>query len=83
MAKRTKTGCLYIYQTRAINMNKPNIGLTIGDPSGIGPEITAEAVSSKALRQMANLVVIGDSFVFKKLGVYKKVVANSHLMFQY
>ncbi len=40
------------------------IGITLGDPSGIGPEICAKAVS--ALRGKFKLVIIGDSGVWKR-----------------
>lgn len=41
------------------------IGLTMGDPAGIGPEICAKALS--ALRGKHNLVVIGDSGVWARV----------------
>jgi 4-hydroxythreonine-4-phosphate dehydrogenase len=40
------------------------VGLTIGDPSGIGPAITLKAL--KLLKGKANITVIGDSFVLAK-----------------
>lgn len=43
---------------------KIKVGLTIGDPSGIGPEITLKAI--KALNGAFDLVVIGDAWVLKK-----------------
>jgi 4-hydroxythreonine-4-phosphate dehydrogenase len=41
------------------------LGLTMGDPSGIGPEICAKAVSSLGSR--FKLVIIGDGGVWKKV----------------
>ena len=38
----------------------PTIGVMLGDVTGIGPEIAAKALASGALRDQANLVVIGD-----------------------
>jgi 4-hydroxythreonine-4-phosphate dehydrogenase len=38
------------------------LGLTIGDPSGIGPAITLKAVNK--LKGLADFVVIGDKWVF-------------------
>ncbi len=39
---------------------KPKIAITVGDPAGIGPEITLKAIQSKELHQEANLLVIGS-----------------------
>jgi 4-phospho-D-threonate 3-dehydrogenase / 4-phospho-D-erythronate 3-dehydrogenase len=41
-------------------MDKPLIGVTMGDPAGIGPEICAKALSSSEVTAVANCVVIGD-----------------------
>ena len=43
---------------------KIKVGITIGDPSGIGPAITLKAI--KKLKGLAEFVVIGDSWVLKK-----------------
>jgi 4-hydroxythreonine-4-phosphate dehydrogenase len=40
------------------------VGITIGDPSGIGPAITFKAVSK--LKNLARFVIIGDRWVFDK-----------------
>ena len=45
--------------------NKPVIAITIGDPSGIGSEIIAKSLSEPAARELANYVIVGDSYVFK------------------
>jgi len=44
-------------------MNPPSIGITIGDPAGIGPEIVVRAVADPAVRQSVLSVVIGDAWV--------------------
>ena len=36
------------------------IGITIGDPAGIGPEVVLKALADEQLRERANLVLIGD-----------------------
>lgn len=41
-------------------MAEPIIGITMGDPAGIGPEICAKALTSSEVRETANCVVIGD-----------------------
>ncbi len=41
-------------------MNKPILGITMGDPFGNGPEITVKALSDGGLYQRCRPVVIGD-----------------------
>ncbi|MDD5596704.1 MAG: 4-hydroxythreonine-4-phosphate dehydrogenase PdxA, partial [Victivallaceae bacterium] len=40
-------------------MEKPRIALTMGDPSGIGPEIVVKAAADAELRKIADLVIYG------------------------
>jgi len=40
---------------------KPRIGVTIGDPSGIGPEVTLKAVSEEEVLAVCAPVIIGDA----------------------
>lgn len=47
-----------------LQSNKIRVGITIGDPSGIGPAITLKAV--KALAGFAEFTVIGDAGVLKE-----------------
>jgi 4-hydroxythreonine-4-phosphate dehydrogenase len=39
---------------------KPRIVITTGDPSGIGPEVTAKALASRKVRRLADFFVVGD-----------------------
>jgi len=41
-------------------MGKPVLGLTMGDPAGIGPEICAKAMTSPEVQKLADCLVIGD-----------------------
>ncbi|MEA3493611.1 MAG: 4-hydroxythreonine-4-phosphate dehydrogenase PdxA [Candidatus Margulisiibacteriota bacterium] len=41
-------------------MYKPVVGVTMGDPAGIGPEICAKALTDNEIQVIANCVVIGD-----------------------
>src|SRR3989339_752560 len=41
-------------------MGKPVVGITMGDPAGIGPEICAKALNSPEIQKIAGSVVIGD-----------------------
>lgn len=44
----------------------PRIGITLGDPSGIGPEIAAQALADPALRSAMLPVVFGDGPLFSR-----------------
>lgn len=54
--------------------NNIRVGITMGDPSGIGPEICAKAVSSLGSR--FKLVIIGDGGVWKQVTRYKSHVTR-------
>ena len=41
-------------------MTKPIIGVTMGDPAGIGPEICAKALTSPEVLKFSNCILIGD-----------------------
>ena len=45
--------------------NKPVLGITMGDPASIGPEIAAKAGAEKKLYEMCNPIVIGDAKVME------------------
>ncbi len=47
-------------------MPKPLIALTMGDPAGIGPEITARCVASDEALAAADMVAVGDRGVMDK-----------------
>lgn len=42
-------------------MTLPILGITMGDPAGIGPEVSAKALAEPAVRKAARLLVIGDA----------------------
>ncbi len=44
-------------------MNKPKIGIPLGDPAGIGPEIVARAMCDAHIFEVCRPVVIGDRAV--------------------
>ncbi len=41
-------------------MVRPVVGVTMGDPAGIGPEVCAKALTSPEVQMIADCVVIGD-----------------------
>jgi 4-hydroxythreonine-4-phosphate dehydrogenase len=46
--------------------DKPRIGITIGDPAGIGPEIVLRAVAEVELRAICSPVIIGSAAEIQK-----------------
>jgi 4-hydroxythreonine-4-phosphate dehydrogenase len=46
--------------------NKPIIAVTIGDPAGIGPEVTAKALAHPEVWAVARPLVVGDASVMRK-----------------
>ncbi len=45
--------------------NRPLIGVTIGDPAGVGPEIVVRALAQESLHEQARMVVIGSESVVR------------------
>lgn len=45
--------------------NKP-VGITLGDPAGIGAEVTAKALAKPSVRNAARFTIIGDECSFRK-----------------
>jgi 4-hydroxythreonine-4-phosphate dehydrogenase len=43
-----------------------SIGITLGDPAGIGAEVTAKALVNPTLRRAARFTIIGDECLFRK-----------------
>ncbi|MHC4589012.1 MAG: hypothetical protein ACYTAQ_06645 [Planctomycetota bacterium] len=41
------------------NPAKPTIGITMGDPSGVGPEVAVKALHDRRIRGLARFVVYG------------------------
>ncbi len=47
--------------------SKPRIVVTIGDPSGIGPEVTLRALASPKINGLADFIVVGNAFIIERL----------------
>ncbi|MEX2452215.1 MAG: 4-hydroxythreonine-4-phosphate dehydrogenase PdxA [Rhodospirillales bacterium] len=45
---------------------KPTIGVLLGDPNGVGPEIAIKMLADPSVREAANILVIGDPNVLKQ-----------------
>lgn len=49
------------------------IGITLGDPGGIGPEVTAKALAKIKRTGTARFLVVGDSFVCEKYAAARRL----------
>ncbi|MFP4473274.1 MAG: 4-hydroxythreonine-4-phosphate dehydrogenase PdxA [Candidatus Omnitrophota bacterium] len=49
-----------------MSFEKPVIGITMGDPAGIGPEILSKALRQDETAQMADFLIIGDRSVYDR-----------------
>lgn len=56
-------------------MSKKTIGITMGDPASIGPEITIKALTKKEIYDRCNPVVIGDAAVLEAASKLKGMPA--------
>ena len=45
---------------------RPIVGITMGDPTGIGPEIVAKALSTKEVNELCKPLVVGDRGVMEQ-----------------
>lgn len=50
----------------SIPHKKKCIGITLGDPAGIGPEVVARALARPAIRRLGPFKLIGDYAVYRK-----------------
>lgn len=55
-------------------MQKPIIGVTMGDPSGIGPEVCLKALSNPEIQNISSPIIIGDYITLLRAAKYSKLV---------
>ena len=41
--------------------SRPILGITMGDPAGVGPEIAAKALAHKKVYEIAKPIIVGDA----------------------
>ncbi len=51
---------------RTADAGRPVLGLTMGDPAGIGPEVIAKALADRALARLCQPVVVGSRAVMAR-----------------
>lgn len=52
---------------------KPLIGIPMGDPAGIGPEIVVKTIASKEAHEHGNMIVIGDRRILEEAAQFSNV----------
>lgn len=50
----------------SVSAGLPRIGITMGDPAGIGPEITLKAIADQQLKKTCVPIIIGDARFLKE-----------------
>src|SRR3990172_5266982 len=58
---------------------KPTIAITMGDPTGVGPEVILKAISDKNITRLCNPVILGDEAVLKYLISNLKIINLSNI----
>jgi 4-phospho-D-threonate 3-dehydrogenase / 4-phospho-D-erythronate 3-dehydrogenase len=65
-----------------MNNNKPLIGITMGDPASIGPEIAVKALLDENVHAICRPLLVGDAGVFHDIIQRLKLPATVHAMAQ-
>ena len=47
-------------------MSKPVVAVTMGDPSGIGPEVVVKAARDAAVRRACHVLIVGDPWLLER-----------------
>ncbi|MDP1853263.1 MAG: 4-hydroxythreonine-4-phosphate dehydrogenase PdxA [Candidatus Omnitrophota bacterium] len=61
-------------------MSAKKIIITMGDPSGIGPEVTVKALSKGDIGKQNNFIIVGDVFVLSKIKGFKKLIGKIEMI---
>ena len=62
-----------------VEMNKPIIGITMGDSFGNGPEISVKALSDETLYERCNPLIVGDAASMEYAAKVAKKVSGTDL----
>ncbi len=46
--------------------NKPRVAISMGDPAGIGPEVTVAAIANRALARQVQYILVGDITLYRE-----------------
>jgi 4-hydroxythreonine-4-phosphate dehydrogenase len=70
---------MILRKTHTSKLCKVRVGITIGDPSGIGPAITLKAISQ--LQGLAYFYVIGDKWVLNKFSSLSSGLSSTEFIY--
>ncbi len=60
--------------------NLPLIGITMGDPAGIGPEIAVKTLMDPAICEVCRPILVGEAEVFRHIAHHLSIPANFNLI---
>ncbi len=63
-----------------MNHRKPKIGITMGDPASIGPEIVVKALSKPEIYRTCRPLVVGDASVIREALKITGVISEIHVI---
>lgn len=66
-----------LHQGTALN-RLPRLVITMGDPAGIGPEVTLKALREKELRGLGHIIIIGDPSILDRV---RKTITDAPPLF--
>lgn len=69
---------LYVKGDLVFVGKKPIIGITMGDPAGVGPEIVVKALNEKRIYELCRPVVIGDAKVLENATGLTQIPLDIH-----
>lgn len=59
-------------------MHKPIVGITMGDPASIGPEIALKALLDTRVREVCRPILVGDAAVFEQIAALLQIPIVIH-----
>jgi 4-hydroxythreonine-4-phosphate dehydrogenase len=63
-------------------MDRPLIGISVGDPAGIGPEITAKAISLPEIYDLCRPLVVAETEMMKEAVRFSGLNLKTHTISQ-
>ena len=55
----------------------PTIAISLGDPAGVGPEVTLKALADPLIRDIARWVIVGDAWVVRRYAEAARFLPDS------
>ena len=60
--------------------SKPRLIISLGDPAGIGPEVSLKAVTNPRIKNKADFLLIGDGIIVEQLGKILRIKNEFNLL---